>query len=513
MELITALSISNYFVQFILVLILIGILISEFVKRKSQKEGILLYLLVFVFIIGVNIFDTILTFNPEYLWFILFTGTFTILWMITFIINSIMVWKYVDDFLFFLVLIFSMITLLLRVILSTTIASNYEFFVIISYFSAIVSGYFFIIKFLINSSKKKINPKKLKIKKAFLILSIIIILLILSFASLKLSTQPDNKLSPELRIYNWEDYFADGSVIENFEKEFEINVTVDTFEDEYDMFYELSENPSEFNYDIVIVSDDLLEDMINNKFLNPIRKRNIPNIKYLDNKCLSKEYKEYVVPYFWGTTGIAFNKKYLPENTNSWNTLWNKNYEGKISVLDNPSEVIGMTAKYIGLPLVPQTEAQLKEIEKFLLLQKPLLSGYDSEETITKKLITEEIWVAQIYGSDARTANKLNDNLKYILPNEGGVQWVDNFVILKNAKNKNTAEAFINYINTPKINKILIEYQEGYSCNTEAMKLIDENLLPSLSENDLKFFEYFSDYKRSELMQELKHTLWEKLTQ
>jgi len=312
-------------------------------------------------------------------------------------------------------------------------------------------------------------------------------------------------LSSELNVYNWEDYFGENTITD-FEKEFGVKVNLYTYEDEEVL---LGENLGK--YDLVVASDVIIGDMISSGLIDKIDKSNIPNLKYIDVKCFKENFKDYAVPYFWGTTGLAINTKYISEDTNSWDVLWDDRNKGKIAVLNNPDEVIGMTARYIGLPLVPQTISQIKDIEKFALLQKPLLVGYMSIEEIQDLLISEELWAVHTYDGAARQAMIENKNIKYIIPREGGSEWVDNFVIIKNSPNQYTAEVFINYILRPEVSSSIAEYQVSYSCNKDAMELLGEDFLEKISGPSLRFLEYFSDYEEKKEITELKAELWEKL--
>lgn len=355
--------------------------------------------------------------------------------------------------------------------------------------------------------KIRSKKKKRKSRKNIFAFGIVFVVVFVIFGVFLIFELIPQETSGELNIYNWEDYFGE-TTIEDFEKEFGIKVNLVTFEDEYEI---LDEDTNLSIYDLIVISDDLAGDMIKSDLLAPIKKRNIPNLKYVDKKCVKESSEKYVVPYFFGTTGMAFNIKYIPEDTNSWDVLWNIEYSGKIGILNNPSEVIGMAAKYVGLPLVPQTEFQLRRVRQFLLLQKPLIENYKSETTILEELVSEELWAALIYDAMARKAMEENENIKFIIPKEGGAKWVDNFAIVKDSKNKYAAEVFINYILDLEVNKDITEYQISYSCNEEVMKSIDSELLERISENSLRFLEYFSDYNETEKIKKLKNDLWEEL--
>jgi len=126
-------------------------------------------------------------------------------------------------------------------------------------------------------------------------------------------------------------------------------------------------------------------------------------------------------------------------------------------------------------------------------------------------LISEELWAAQMYDGAAKMATLENPNIKYIIPREGGSEWIENFVILKSSKKKYTAEVFINYILDTEVSAKIAEYQISYSCNAKAMDLLGDEFMEEVSPQSLKFLEYFSDYETSEEVAELEKELWEKL--
>ena len=503
---------GSYFAQFVLLVVVITILAKEFSKRRFGKKGILPYILLYFIVLLMNIFESSYIFgmfSSDSASII--TSLILALAILVFSVNSARIYRYIDRRLFFGILFVGVWMVFFRNLLPIITGKSYFILYSSLFLGVVILNYFFTMRFLINTLDSRL-PKKTNggIKKMvgfFVLFTVFAFLLLVSLSEINSSS----KMTDELKIYNWNDYLGGDDVIKNFEDEFGVNVVLNTFDDEYDMYYELSGNPGEFDYDIVVVSDDLLGEMVEGDYLSEIRKKNVPNIEYVDNKCIIKKFENYAVPYFWGTTGLAFNMNYLPEDTNSWSVLWNEDYEGKISVLDNPGEVIAMTSRYIGGSIVPSSKSQFDEIEKFLFAQKPLIRGYESEEFIIDGLVSEDIWAAQIYDVAVRYVQKENENIRYVLPMEGGVQWVDNFVIMKNSKNRRTAEEFINYIYRPEVAKDIIEYQVGYGCNAEAMRNIDEGQFFYFSEKDLKFFEYFSDYERNKDTEEFKRLLWEEL--
>ena len=66
-------------------------------------------------------------------------------------------------------------------------------------------------------------------------------------------------------------------------------------------------------------------------------------------------------------------------------------------------------------------------------------------------MIAGEGIVALMYSGEAKSAINQNHNLEYVIPKEGGNKWVDGFVIMKNTKNLEMAQNFINFMCRPNI--------------------------------------------------------------
>src|SRR3989339_228630 len=258
------------------------------------------------------------------------------------------------------------------------------------------------------------------------IIILLFVALFLSGCGQKIKTE-NTQGEKELNIYNWEDYLGE-TTIADFEKEFGVKVNLFTFEDEYFILWYDSEN-------------------------------------------------NYSVPYLWGTTGIIFNTKYIPEDTDSWSILFNEQYKGKIAMLNNNEEVIGAALKYLNYPFMAKSIEQLEEAKLIAEKQKDIISGYEDVVAIRSEMIDEKLWVAQIYSGEALYAMNENKNLKYIIPREGAEVWIDNLAIPSEAKNKETAEKFINFILRPDISADIANYLWYANTNDAAREFTNAEIL------------------------------------
>ena len=84
--------------------------------------------------------------------------------------------------------------------------------------------------------------------------------------------------------------------------------------------------------------------------------------------------------------------------------------------------------------------------------------------------------MASFYSGEAIYTQWENPNLEYVIPKEGSNVWIDSWVIPKNAKHKENAEKFINFICRPDIAKMNFDYIT-YSTPNEAGRQLIEDLL------------------------------------
>lgn len=320
-----------------------------------------------------------------------------------------------------------------------------------------------------------------------------ILLFLLTILVLTSCSKDDSNV---LYVYNWGEYI-EPALIEKFEKETGIKVIYDTFEQNEDMYMKVKEGGN--NYDVVVPSDYMAEKMIKQGMLEKIDYSKIPNFKYIDEKFRNLDYdpkNEYTVPYMWGTVGILYNKNKVKENVHSWNILWDEKYKDNIIMMNSTRDTLGVALKRLGYSMNSRNEAELEKAKESLIKQKDIVLAYLVDET-KNQMVNEEADIAVMYSGDAIVAKGENENLEYVIPKEGSNLWFDTLAILKNAKHKENAEKFINFLTDPENAKINAEYI-GYSLpSTGAKKLLDKEVqedataYPDLSKH--KNMEIFKD--------------------
>lgn len=302
------------------------------------------------------------------------------------------------------------------------------------------------------------------------------ILLLAAFLVFSCSSKKDDVLY----VYNWTDYIAP-ELVKKFEEQNKCKIVYDTYDSNENMLTKVMHTQA--SYDIVFPSGDHVVIMRDKGLLEKLDKSKIPNYKNLSKSIMKKVETydpgaEYSIPYFWGTTGLIYNKKYVPEERMenvSWNILADKAYNGKnvITMLDDARSVVGAALIYAGYGFNDMSADALAHAKTVLLEWDKNISQYDSD-SYKNEIQDGTTWIAQAYNGDAQQVMNENENVGFVLPREGAELWIDSFVMLKNAEHKDLAYKFINFLLDAEVAKENAEYVEYAVPNDAAYALLDE---------------------------------------
>ena len=286
---------------------------------------------------------------------------------------------------------------------------------------------------------------------------------------------PVHAAANEITVYNWGQYISDGTdesldVIQAFEEETGIKVNYLTFDSNESMYTKLKTGGTTF--DVIIPSDYMIAKLISEDMLEPLDFANIPNYEYIDEAFRDQAYdpqNAYSVPYTWGTVGLIYNKNYVSEeDAQSWSCLWNSKYQGKLLMFDNPRDAFAIAQERLGFSLNSTDESEWEQAAMLLKEQKPLVQAYVMDQ-IFDKMESGEAWLAPYYSGDAGTLVENNENIKFIVPEEGTNYFVDAMCIPATAEHKKEAELYINFMCDPEIAGANMDFV-GYATPETAAK-------------------------------------------
>lgn len=193
--------------------------------------------------------------------------------------------------------------------------------------------------------------------------------------------------------------------------------------------------------DLVTLGDYWLEKAITQKLIQPLDLSQLQGWKQLpprwqelvqrdENGQLNKSGQIWGAPYRWGTTVIAYNRdkfKKLGWKPQDWADLWRPELRGRISMLDQPREVIGLTLKKLGASYNTTDLSQVANIKKELLTLHQQVKLYSSNRYL-EPLLLGDTDVAVGWSTDILPLRAGYPQTKVVVPQSGTALWADLWV-------------------------------------------------------------------------------------
>jgi spermidine/putrescine transport system substrate-binding protein len=256
-----------------------------------------------------------------------------------------------------------------------------------------------------------------------------------------------------LRVSNWPLYIADGFVA-GFQKATGVQVDYkENYNDDEEWFAKNKDPLSrrqDIGCDLVIPSEVIAARLHRLGWLNEISESRWPNKKNLQPQLLNTGIdpgRKFSAPYMTGMVGLAYNRAATGRDISTINDLWDPKFKGKISLLSDAQDSLGMIMLSQGnSPENPSTESVQKAID---LVTEQKNKGQIRRFTgndYADDLAAGNIVVAQAYSGDVVQLQADNPDLKFVMPESGGTLTLQSMVIPYTTQNQKAAEAWIDYV-------------------------------------------------------------------
>ena len=327
-----------------------------------------------------------------------------------------------------------------------------------------------------------------------------------------------------VNVCSWGEYI-DENLITRFEEETGIRVNYQTAESNEALYSLIKMGGADF--DVIVPSDYMIARLIEEDMLAELDYDNIPNFDLIDDTYKHLSYdpeNKYTVPYTWGALGIIYNTAMVSEPITSWSAMFDPQYAGQVLMINNSSDAIGAALLSLGYSLNTTDESQLEEA--FSLIKQAKDNG------VYQAFVMDEVFgkmeggnaaIAMYYAGDYLTMLENNEDLAFVIPEEGSNWFVDAMCVLKSSQHKDEAEEWINFIASTDANLANMDYIWYASPNAEALEeypayyqeVNDEELDPELyeimapSEETLARCELYKNLPKATLR--LYDSLWTRL--
>lgn len=280
----------------------------------------------------------------------------------------------------------------------------------------------------------------------------------------------------ELHVYIWSEYL-DTQSVKDFEAANHCKVVIDLFESNEQMIAKLQAGGIS-QYDIVVPSGFVIPSMVKLGLLQKLDHSKIPNLANLRPMFQREAFDSgnvYSATYQWGTVGLVYNKKLLPDFKPSWANVFKPTSKAPFILLDAEREMLGSALKFLGKSVNTTDKADLEAASKVLLEAKKNSNflGFEADVGGKNKVVAGTASIAVTFNGDGVKAMNENKDLLFVNPVEGGVLWADNLAIPAKAPNAELAFKFIDFILQGKTGAQLSNYTQYATPNAAAMPFID----------------------------------------
>lgn len=255
-----------------------------------------------------------------------------------------------------------------------------------------------------------------------------------------------------VKVFNWGEYM-DPEIIKDFEKEYDVCVKLVTFDSNESAITKMKTE----SFDVIVPSDYAIEQMVSEDLLEVLDWNRITNLNRTTDLAdglstilsnVSFNVLDYGVPYFWGNVGILYNKDKVSVaelEQKQWN-IFKENYD--IAFYDSARDGFMVALKQLGYSMNTSDTTELTAAENWL----QDIASKDNVVFLTDEILDEmpelKYDIALVYSGDAIYLMSEQEKLGFYVPTVGTNVWVDAMVIPKNAKNKDLAYDFINFVSS-----------------------------------------------------------------
>ena len=259
---------------------------------------------------------------------------------------------------------------------------------------------------------------------------------------------------PRLNVINYTDYIGKDTV-SDFEREFGVEVR-------YSAVIEGSEETiartmsGNSGWDVIFPENRLVNPMRELGLLARLEHARLPNLRHLAERFQKPEWDrglDWSIPYLWSCCGILCQSSLAIEG---WADLWRDKFRGKITMLDEASEVFGACLKLLGHSINTDSPEELRGAQRLAIEQKRVLRAYLNTE-VRDQVAAGDVQACQLWAGSSQLTIDNAPQLRFCHPKEGFSLYCDCVAVLAESRRSALAHEFVNYLYRPEVSAAITQ--------------------------------------------------------
>ena len=243
-------------------------------------------------------------------------------------------------------------------------------------------------------------------------------------------------------------------------------------------------------YDLVVVSDWMVAQLIDLGWIQPLSPAAVPNAARLVPEFRNSplpDVRRYALPWQGGFTGIAWNLSATHRPVTSMSDLLTSpDLRGRVGLVAEMGDVMGLIMLGMGVNPAAFTDAEFDAA----LRQLDQAAGAGQIRTVTNDytamLASGEIAACTAWAGDIIDSQQTCPQLRFALPEAGGLLWTDNMVIPAFTSHKENAERLMNFYYEPAAAAQLSAYEQ-FICPVLGAQAVMRSIDPALADAQYVF--------------------------
>ena len=295
--------------------------------------------------------------------------------------------------------------------------------------------------------------------------------------------------SKNLNMFTWAEY-DDPDLLKSWG-----NISLTIFNSNEEAIQKLVQGGGSSGFDMVVPTGVYIPQLAKAGMLEELDKTKLPNFSNLDPNYANQAWdpdNKYSVCKNWGTTGWIYDKTVVTTEIKTWADfikVAQTEASGKTSVLDTAPNLAGIYFWANGISWITEKQEDLDACAKFMVDEfAQHIKAFDSYPGVN--LTSGSYALSQVWNGDARQGligvKEAGDDLERYVWGVGSPEtelWMDNWCVLKGAKNRDSAYDFINFILDP-ANSVTDLNFHGYNTGIKGV----DALAADIDFKDMVFF-------------------------
>lgn len=302
-----------------------------------------------------------------------------------------------------------------------------------------------------------------------------------------------------VNVCNWSDYIGKDT-LNAFEAKTGLQVDYCTYANNDALLERLKASPRA--YDVVFpTATPYARDLVADGRLAELDKRLLPNLSHLDPAILAELAESdpgnaHLIPYMWGTTGLGVNVDRVraalgpSAPLDSWGLLFNPANAAKLSkcgigVLESSLDSVPPALFWKGMDPRDFSDGANDTVHAIYDAIRPHIRKFENGNDLIAGLANGNYCLVLTYSGDvrqararaaeqaAKTGGKAPD-IRYVIPREGAIRWIDTIAIPKDAPHPEAALRFMNYLMEPAVIASISDEVAYANANAAATPLVDK---------------------------------------